>query len=97
VGGAPDFIRAANQSPGGVSLVVLPSTVASKVSRIVAGLSGPVATPRAEAGVFVTEHGAADLRGLSLAQRIPRMIAIAHPAFRESLQHAARDQGLLAG
>ena len=97
VGGAPDFIRAANQSPGGVSLVVLPSTVASKVSRIVAGLSGPVATPRAEAGVFVTEHGAADLRGLSLAQRIPRMIAIAHPAFRESLQRAARGQGLLAG
>jgi acyl-CoA hydrolase len=94
VGGAPDFIRAANQSPGGISLVVLPSTVGTKASRVVARLSGPVATPRGEAGVFVTEHGAADLRGLSLAQRVPRMIAIAHPAFREALERAARDQNL---
>ena len=95
VGGAPDFVRAANQSPGGVSLVVLPSSVGNKVSRIVARLSGPVATPRGDAGVFVTEHGAADLRGLSLAQRVPRMIAIAHPAFRDALERAAREQGLL--
>jgi len=95
VGGAPDFVRAANQSPGGVSLVVLPSSVGAKASRIVPALSGPVATPRGEAGVFVTEYGAADLRGLSLAQRVPRMIAIAHPAFREALGRAARQQGLL--
>lgn len=95
VGGAPDFVRAANQSPGGVSLVVLPSSVGERASRIVPRLSGPVATPRAEAGVFVTEQGAADLRGLTLAQRVPRMIAIAHPAFRDGLERAAREQGLL--
>ena len=95
VGGALDFIRAANQSPGGVSLVVLPSSVGGKHSRIVAKLAGPVATPRSEAGVFVTEHGAADLRGTTLAERARRMIAIAHPAFRESLERAARESGLL--
>jgi len=95
VGGALDFIRAANQSPGGVSLVVLPSSVGSKHSRIVAKLAGPVATPRSEAGVFVTEYGAADLRGRTLAERARRMIAIAHPEFREALERAARESGLL--
>jgi acyl-CoA hydrolase len=97
VGGAPDFVRAANQSPGGVSLIALPSSAGTRASRIVGRLSGPVATPRAEAGVFVTEYGVADLRGLTLAQRIPRMISIAHPAFREGLERTAREQGLLRG
>jgi acetyl-CoA hydrolase len=71
VGGALDFIRAANQSPGGVSLMLLPA------SRIVATLSGPVSTPRSEAGVVVTEKGAADLRGCSLRERERRLLAIA--------------------
>ena len=95
VGGALDFIRAANQSPGGVSLVVLPSAVGTKVSRIVGRISGPVATPRSEAGVIVTEHGAADLRGCTLRERARRMLGIAHPAFREALEREAREAGLV--
>ncbi len=71
VGGALDFIRAANQSPGGVSLMLIPA------SRIVQKLSGPVATPRNEAGVVVTERGAADLRGCTLREREMRLRAIA--------------------
>lgn len=86
VGGALDFIRAANHSPGGVSLVVLPA------ARIVAALSGPVATPRSEAGVFVTEHGAADLRGCTLRERVARMIAIAEPGAREELERCVAAQ-----
>jgi acyl-CoA hydrolase len=70
VGGALDFIRAANQSPGGVALTCLPA------SRIVRKLSGPVATPRSEAGVIVTEKGAADLRGCTLREREERLRAI---------------------
>ena len=70
VGGALDFVRAANQSPGGVSLLVLPA------ARIVESLQGPVATPRSEAGVVITERGAADLRGCALRERIRRMLAI---------------------
>jgi acyl-CoA hydrolase len=38
-------------------------------SRIVEKLQGPVATPRSEAGVVVTERGAADLRGRTLRER----------------------------
>jgi acetyl-CoA hydrolase len=63
VGGALDFIRAANHSPGGVSLMLLPA------ARIVDKLQGPVSTPRSEAGVIVTERGAADLRGRTLKER----------------------------
>jgi acyl-CoA hydrolase len=74
VGGALDFIRAASQSAGGVSLMLLPA------SRIVAQLSGPVATPRSEAGVIVTELGAADLRGCTLRERERRMRAISSTA-----------------
>lgn len=70
VGGALDFIRAATFSPGGVSLLVLPA------ARIVKTLSGPVSTPRSEAGVIVTERGAADLRGCTLNERMRRLTAI---------------------
>ena len=73
VGGAPDFIRAANQSPGGLSIIVVPA------ARVVERLSGPVSVPRSEAGIVVTEHGAADLRGCTLEERIGRMRAIAPP------------------
>jgi acetyl-CoA hydrolase len=74
VGGALDFIRAANASPGGVCICVLPS------KRIVERLSGPVSTPRSEAGVIVTERGAADLRGCTLRERERRLRAISGTA-----------------
>jgi len=70
VGGALDFVRAANASPGGVSIMVLPS------KRVVERLSGSVSVPRSEAGVVVTEKGAADLRGCSLRERERRLRAI---------------------
>jgi len=93
VGGALDFMRGASRSRGGVAIVALASS-ARHGSRIVAHLSGPVSTPRSDAAVFVTEHGVADLRGLTLAQRVERMLAIAPPECREALaqsHHASRD------
>ncbi|SAK77153.1 acetyl-CoA hydrolase/transferase family protein [Caballeronia ptereochthonis] len=89
VGGVGDFLRAAQASRGGVPIVALPST-AGRHGRIVVRVSGPVTVPRSDACVIVTEYGAADLRGLSLAQRVPRMIAIAHPDHREQLERDAR-------
>ena len=72
VGGALDFIRAANSCPGGVSLLLLPA------ARIVKALSGPVSTPRSEAGIIITERGTADLRGCSLKERMRRMLLISN-------------------
>lgn len=70
VGGAPDFARAAGQSPGGVSIIVVPA------SRVVERLSGPVTVGRSDAGIVVTERGVADLRGCTLAERERRLRAI---------------------
>jgi acetyl-CoA hydrolase len=70
VGGALDFVRAAGFSPGGASLLLLPA------ARVVRTLSGPVSTPRSEAGIIITERGAADLRGCSLNERQRRMLSI---------------------
>jgi len=88
VGGALDFVRAANRSPGGISLTLVPA------ERIVAQLCGPVTVPRSEAGLVVTEYGVADLREASLRERAQRLIAIAAPERRDALQHAARTAGL---
>ena len=56
-----------------------------------ARLNGPAGLARADAGVIVTEYGVADLRGLSLARRRERMIAIAHPDHRAALEAAPGD------
>lgn len=90
VGGAVDFIRGAGHSQGGVPIIALPAKTKG-VSRIVNSLSGPVSTPRSDAGVIVTEYGTADLRGASMSQRIRRMIAIAHPDDREELEKGAHN------
>ena len=90
IGGVVDFLRAAQTSRHGLPIIALPST-AGPHSRIVLSLSGPVTIPRSDACVIVTEYGIADLRGLSLAQRIPRMIAVAHPDHRERLEREARE------
>ena len=39
----------------------------------------------------MTEFGAAELRGQTLKERARRMMAIAHPDFRESLERDAHD------
>jgi acyl-CoA hydrolase len=86
VGGAPDFVRGARLSPGGLSIIALPATVKGR-SRIVARLQGPsVSLPRSEIDVVVTEHGAADLRDLSLDERAEAIAAIAAPEHQAELQ-----------
>lgn len=92
LGGAVDFLRGAAASAGGVPIVALPSTARTRSGlshRIVDRLSGPVSTPRSEDLVIVTEHGVADLRGATLAQRVERMIAVAHPDRRAALDSDA--------
>ncbi len=91
VGGQVDFVRAANRAPEGRSIIALPSTGRDRRrSRIVARLAdGVVTTPRAEADCVVTEHGVAELRGRTLAERARALIAIADPAFRRDLEGAA--------
>lgn len=87
-GGLVDFQRGARASPGGRSIVVLTATGGrDAVSRIVPRLphGGPVSTLRADAGVLVTEFGAADLRDMDVDTRARAIVALAHPAHRDAL------------
>ncbi|MEU4311508.1 acetyl-CoA hydrolase/transferase C-terminal domain-containing protein [Nocardia sp. NPDC024068] len=89
-GGQVDFVRAGVRSRGGHSVIALPATArGGSVSRIAARLSGPVTTARSDVDVIVTEFGAAELAGRDLAERTRRLIAIAHPDFREELSRDA--------
>ena len=89
-GGQVDYVRAGARSPGGRSIIALPATAkAGTLSRITPQLSGPVTTARSEVDVIVTEFGAAELKGQSLAERSRRLAAIAHPDFREELERSA--------
>jgi acyl-CoA hydrolase len=86
VGGQPEYVRAGHRSKGGWSLMALASA-AKDSSKIVVRLTTPVVTsPRTDIDVVITEYGAAELRGQPLPERARRLIAIAHPNFRESLE-----------
>jgi itaconate CoA-transferase len=89
-GGQLDFVRGANASKGGLSIIACRSTAKDGVvSRIVPQLGGPVTTPRNDVRYIVTEYGVADLRGKTLGERAEALIAIAHPDFRDELTRAA--------
>jgi acyl-CoA hydrolase len=93
VGGQVDFVRGGGASPGGRSIIAVPSTTPDgKHSRIVASLGArPVTTARSDVDVIVTEYGAAHLRGCPLRERARRLIEIAHPDHRESLLRALHE------
>ena len=89
-GGQVDFVRAGARSLHGHSIIALPATArGGQISRITATLAGPVTTARSDVDVIVTEFGAAELKGQTLAERTRRLIAIAHPDFQEELSRAA--------
>lgn len=86
-GGASDFAAGA-RGTGGLRIVVLPSTAATgTISRIVRpqDATGPVSLGRFDIDIVVTEHGIADLRGRTHAERRAALIAIADPAHRQTL------------
>lgn len=86
-GGAPDFARGARLAPGGISVIALPATFGRDQSRISAQLGAPMmaSLARTDVDVVVTEHGLADLRGLSVHERAEALIAIAAPSARAEL------------
>lgn len=93
-GGQVDFVRAANASEGGKSIIVLPATArGDTISRIVAThLPGtPITTGKNDVDHVVTEFGVARLRGRSVRERARALIDIAHPAFRDQLTEQAKE------
>lgn len=93
IGGQMDFVRGAALSRGGKAIIALPSTAKNgTVSRIVPELAAGagVVTTRGHVHWVVTEYGAVNLHGRSLRERAARLIAIAHPDFRDGLRQWVR-------
>jgi acyl-CoA hydrolase len=88
VGGAPDYIRGAAASPGGLAIIALPSIAANGASRIVSRLLHVSIAPPIMA--VVTEYGAVRLDGISGKARADALIAIAAPEHRDALASKAR-------
>lgn len=84
LGGHTDFLRGAQASAGGRSIVALPATAGRrKLPRIVERLdSGWVSSQQSVVDTVVTEHGVADLRGLDLSQRRQALVGLADPEHR---------------
>jgi butyryl-CoA:acetate CoA-transferase len=98
-GGQVDFTYGAYRSRGGKAFLCMSSTYDKKgttVSRIKPLLTeGAIVTvPRAFVSYVVTEHGMANLKGMSTWQRAEAIISLAHPAFRADLIKGAEKLGI---
>ena len=62
---------------------------AAKISRIAVALSGPVTTARSDVDVIVTEFGAAELKGQTLAERARRLVEDCASGFSRGAGSAA--------
>lgn len=94
VGGHEDFTAGAGLELEDRSLLCLRSTSSVEgdaVSRIVPKLpaGSVVSTPRHQVDVVITEHGVAELQGLTIRERARALAAIGHPDFRDDLEAVA--------
>ncbi len=105
-GGQADTAIGAQDSKGGKSFIALYSTTMARnketgekeeVSKIVCQLKlgAAVSLSRSDVDYVVTEYGVASLRGTSIKDRVSKLIAIAHPKFREQLMKDALGLGLI--
>ena len=101
-GGQMDFVRGARWSKGGMSFIAMPASridkkTGGRVSKISLTLpaGSAVTTLRSDIQYFVTEYGVAELENEPLDERAKRLIAVAHPDFRDELTFQAKKAGLI--
>lgn len=105
-GGQTDTATGAQRAKNGRSFITLYSTASPKnpktgkreeISKIVPTLrpGAGVTLSRNDVDYVVTEYGVASLRGTSIKERVERLIAIAHPKFRDELREEARKIGYI--
>lgn len=97
IGGLQDFANGGVRSVGGRSVIALASRTrddASGHARIVPRLSHEVTLDEHQADTIITEHGIAQLQGLSRSERVEQMINVAHPDDRDALRFQAKALGL---
>ncbi|MGI2328717.1 acetyl-CoA hydrolase/transferase family protein [Planococcus sp. YIM B11945] len=97
-GGQIDFARGVRFAENGKGYICMQSTAKNDaISRIKIDLApgSVVTTGKNDVDNIVTEYGIARLHGVSLAERAKRLIAIAHPNFRDELLFEAKQRGIL--
>ncbi len=103
-GGQTDTATGAQRAKNGRSFIALYSTAMVKdkttgerveTSKIVPTLKpgAAVSLSRNDVDRVVTEYGIAELRGTNIKERVQRLIAVAHPKFREQLLKSAEEIG----
>jgi len=100
-GGQTDTAVGAQNCPDGKSFIALYSTAnvrdengGKKTISKISPLLKPgsiVSLSRNDVDYVVTEYGVAWLRGQSIKERVNRLVAIAHPDFRDELKYQAKD------
>lgn len=100
VGGQLDFVKGAQWSEGGKSIIALSSSFMKHNKRrskinLQFPPGTPVTTPRSEVQYIATEYGCVNLKTLNMSDRVRAMIRLAHPDFRDQLTQEAKDAGLL--
>ncbi len=87
VGGQADFIRGAQYSDGGVSIIAMKSTTQDGIPKIVDRCPAGITTTAipSDQVILVTEYGAFDPRNLSLGERAVGIAQLANPEQREEL------------
>ncbi len=94
VGGQHDFVYGSSLSEGGLSFLAMLSTTNKGINKIKPVLTegAGVVTTRFQTNYVVTEWGAVNLRGKTLAERAKLMISVAAPQFREELEREAAER-----
>lgn len=107
-GGQADTARGAQDAKNGKSFIALYSTAMirnketgerEEKSKIVPMLTpgAVVSLQRNDVDYVVTEYGVAELRGTNIVERVDRLIAIAHPKFRDELRQQAKSYSIVGG
>ncbi|MEG0296065.1 MAG: acetyl-CoA hydrolase/transferase C-terminal domain-containing protein [Clostridium sp.] len=105
-GGQTDTAVGAQRSKNGRSFIALYSSVvirdkitgeSKEISKIVPqlNLGATVSLSRNDVDNVVTEYGIAELKGLSICERVKRLIDIANPKFRDDLYEEAIKMGII--
>lgn len=100
VGGQIDFVKGAQWSDGGKSIIATASSfIKDGVRRSKIMLHFPVGTAvttaRSEVQYVATEYGIVNLKRLTMQERVNAMISLAHPEFREQLREEAKAHHLI--
>lgn len=100
IGGQLDYVRGAQWSDGGKSIIAMDSSYIKnrkRYSKINFNFpeGTPISTPRSDIQYVATEYGCINLKLLTMSDRVRAMISLAHPDFRDELTDKARHAGLI--